>query len=202
MNLGKVMKSIQVPMIDPEDRYIDTDEELSQAVNAVKGCNLKVVLTMGTFDMAHIGHGRYQMKARQAGDVLFLGLDDDEKSKKRKGENRPVVPQNERREMAAHMRYADFILIKKHDEPKWDLIRRICPDILIAVEGTYSPEEVAELEKICGRVQVLPRQAETSTSAKVRRLAMGAIDQFIARLRSRIEAAIQEAFDQVTKEEG
>lgn len=202
MNLGKVMKSIQVPMIDPEDRYIDTEEELARAVSAVKGCNLKVVLTMGTFDMAHIGHGRYQMKARQAGDVLFLGLDDDEKSKKRKGENRPVVPQNERREMAAHMRYADFVVIKKHDEPKWDLIKKIYPDVLIAVEGTYTPEEVVELEKICGKVQVLPRQAETSTSAKVRRLAMGAIDQFIARLRSRIETAIQEAFDQVTKEEG
>lgn len=202
MNLRNVMRSIQVPIIDPSDRYIDTDEELARAVEAVRNADLKIVLTMGTFDMAHIGHGRYQMKARQAGDMLFLGLDDDEKSKKRKGDNRPVVPQDERREMAGHMRYADFIVIKRHDGPKWYLIKQIKPDVLIAVEGTYQPEEIVELEKICGQVQVLPRQAETSTSAKVRRLVMGGLDRLLAHLLPKLEAAVKEAYEEVRKEEG
>lgn len=200
MNLRNVMISIQVPIIDPCDRYIDTDEDLTRAVEAVRNADLRIVLTMGTFDMAHIGHGRYQMKARQAGDVLFLGLDDDEKSRKRKGDNRPVVPQDERREMAAHMRYADLIVIKAHDEPKWGLIKKIKPDVLIAVEGTYRDEEIVELEKICGKVQVLPRQAETSTSAKVRRLVMGGVDLLLAHLRPKIDAAVTEAYEEVSKE--
>ncbi|MDO8183730.1 MAG: adenylyltransferase/cytidyltransferase family protein [bacterium] len=194
------MKSIEVPIITPEDRYIETEEELTRAIEAVRTAGLRSVLTMGTFDMAHIGHGRYQMKARQAGDVLFLGLDDDEKSRRRKGDNRPVVPQDERREMAAHMRYADFIVIKRHDEPKWHLIKQIKPDVLIAVEGTYKPQEIVDLEKICGKVEVLPRQAETSTSAKVRRLVMGGVDQLLAHLRPKLETAVTEAYAEVAKE--
>ncbi|MBI2482433.1 MAG: adenylyltransferase/cytidyltransferase family protein [Candidatus Vogelbacteria bacterium] len=200
MNLWNVILSLQVPIIQPCDRYVNSEEELVEAIKALRQSRLKIVLTMGTFDMAHIGHGRYLREARLAGDVLIVGLDDDEKSRQRKGKNRPVVPENERREMIAHMRYADLIIIKRYNEPKWHLIKQVRPDVLIAVEGTYEPEDIKALGEFCSEVKVLPRQAETSTSAKTRRLVMGGIDALIAKLKPRLEEVIETSYQEVIKE--
>lgn len=200
MNLGNVLLSLRVPIIDPADRYIENSEELDKAVELLRQTKLKIVLTMGTFDMAHIGHGRYLQKARLAGDVLIVGIDDDEKSRQRKGKNRPVVPEDERREMLSHMRYADLVTIKHHDDAKWRLIKQVRPDVLIAVEGTYQESEIEALKEFCGEVRVLPRQAETSTSAKTRRLVMGGADALIGKLKPKLDTVVHQAYEEVEQE--
>ncbi len=49
------------------------------------------------------------------------------------------------------------------------LIKTVRPDTLIATEGTYTDEEVSKLEgSDVGRVVVLPPQATTSTTARLR----------------------------------
>ncbi|PJC43181.1 MAG: hypothetical protein CO040_00500, partial [Candidatus Pacebacteria bacterium CG_4_9_14_0_2_um_filter_36_8] len=52
----------------------------------------KIVLTQGSFDMLHIGHARYCKEAKTYGDILIVGIDSDTKIKKRKGNDRPIVP--------------------------------------------------------------------------------------------------------------
>jgi rfaE bifunctional protein nucleotidyltransferase chain/domain len=143
-------------------------EELKTVVEALRALGSKIVLTQGSYDLVHIGHARYLDAAKKEGDVLIVGIDNDEKIRSRKGIDRPVVPEDERMEMVLHLRPVDFVYLKKQDDPKWHLIKTVRPDVLIAVEDTYSPEELKALEEFCGKVVVLDRQATTSTSAKIR----------------------------------
>lgn len=153
-----------------EARFIANHDELAEQVNAIRTLGLKVVLTSGTFDLVHVGHARYLEKAKEHGDVLVVGVDSDSKVKKRKGDDRPIVPENERVQMLSHIRAVDIITLKTPDEPRWNLIKLIKPDTLIVVEGTYDDKTLYEITKLCGHVVMLERQAETSTSAQIRKM--------------------------------
>lgn len=153
------------------ERYFPNIDDLVDEVERLKKSKLTIVLTSGSFDMLHIGHARYLQRAKKLGDVLIVGVETDEKVRARKsGSLRPVVPLDERIEMLAHMRYVDIITAKGLHDPPWNLIKRIRPDVLQAVDGTYTEQELEELKEFCGKVVVQPRQAETSTSAKIRLL--------------------------------
>lgn len=165
-----IEESAHKSAVHPKDRFVETEEDLLEAVRMFRESGLSIVLTQGTFDLFHIGHNRYLKKARSHGDVLIVGVDDDAKARGRKGENRPVVPLSERMEILAHTANADIVVVKRKDDKRWQLIKLILPDVLIAVEGTYTEEEVEQLKEFATSVVVLKRQAETSTSAKVRTL--------------------------------
>ena len=149
-------------------RRINDYDDLKTVVGSLRALGSKIVLTQGSYDLVHIGHARYLETAKKHGDVLIVGIDNDEKIRKRKGPDRPVVPEDERLEMVLHLRAVDFVFLKKVDDPKWHLIKQVHPDVLIAVEDTYTPEEIKELQNHCVQVIVLERQATTSTSAKIR----------------------------------
>lgn len=163
-----------------EQRYFDDIEKLVEEVARLRSLKLKIVLTSGSYDLLHIGHARYLREAKNLGDVLIVGVESDEKVRSRKkGSLRPVVPLNERAEMLAHLRYIDIITVKNLDDPQWNLIKRIQPDVLQAVEGTYSRTDLQALKKFCGKIIVQPRQAETSTSAKIRLLVIEGMNNIV-----------------------
>ncbi len=152
-------------------RFYPDYEILQKQVNHLKGVGAKIVLTSGSFDLFHIGHALYLEKAKQCGDILIVGVDDDDKIRVRKGDGRPVNPQIERLQILSHLRYVDIITLKYGKDPKWELIKIIKPDLLVATVDNYTSEEISELEQsYCSEVVVLTRQAETSTSAKVRKM--------------------------------
>ena len=156
-------------------RYVPDFNQLERYVHTLKSLGTKIVLVSGTFDMFHVGHARYLDVARQHGDFLIVGIDSDEKVRERKGPNRPLVPEEERLELLSHIRGVGFVTVKHPSQPKWELIKTVRPDTLIATEETYTEAEIAELEdKYCGRVVKLPRQAETSTSARIRHFQLNA----------------------------
>ncbi len=188
--------------IDTRSRFLKNDEEVRFLVDRARNLGLPVVLTQGTFDLVHIGHARYAREAKNRGHLLIVGIDDDEKARERKGENRPVVPFIERCEMMCHLRYVDAVAMKKHDDPKWHMIKLVKPDVLIAVEGTYSEDEKVELAKICDQVVVLPRQAETSTSAKVRTLVLDGAENLTRVLVEKIPKFIHEIYQDLKKKGG
>lgn len=164
---------------NPEARFIEDHDELARKVEAFKEIGLHIVMTSGSFDMIHIGHARYLEQAKNRGEVLIVGLDSDAKVQQRKGENRPVVPEDERIQMLAHLKSVDIITLKQPDEPKWGLIKKIKPDTLIVTEETYDDATLKELAEICGRVVCLEPQALTSTSAQIRLLQIGWVDEII-----------------------
>jgi len=160
----------------------------------------RIVLTQGSFDMVHIGHGRYLEKAKSFGDVLIVGVDSDAKIKHRKGEDRPIVPQAERLEMLTYLRAVDFVYLKELNAPKFELIKLVRPDVLVATQETYSPERLEELKEYCGRVEVLAPMATTSTSAKLRLLQMGAAKKISATLTKKLIGTIEEVLAELKGE--
>lgn len=110
----------------------------------------KIVLANGCFDLLHVGHVRYLAGAKALGDVLVVGINSDEQVAWIKGENRPFMPQDERAEIVAAVRFVDIVTI--FDEPTVEqLIRKIRPDI--HAKGTdYTVESVPEREIVqeCG----------------------------------------------------
>ena len=158
---------------NPEARFVRDHVELDKYVEAARTFKLSVALTSGTFDLIHIGHANYLEKAKKCGDILIVGVDSDEKVRRRKGPTRPVVPESERVSMLAHLRSVDIITLKEPDEPKWDLIKRVRPDTLIVTRETYDDDTLEELGEYCGRIVCLDPQAETSASAKIRLLHVG-----------------------------
>lgn len=164
---------------NPEARFIHDHNLLIQYIEACKTLNLKIVLTSGSFDILHIGHARYLEEAKRHGDVLVVGVDSDTKVQKRKGPMRPVVPENERVQMLAHLRSVDIVTLKYPDEPRWELIRQIAPDTLIVTEETYDEATIDELRQLCGRVVSLKPQATTSTSAKIRKMQVDWVDEVV-----------------------
>lgn len=178
-------------------RYISDFKKLKETVGHLKGLGLRIVLTQGTYDMVHIGHARYFEEAKKHGDILVIGVDSDEKVRARKGPERPVVPQEERLEMVAHLRPVDIVVLKEHNHPKWHLIKTICPDVLIATKDTYSQAQLKELKKYCGEVRVLEPMATTSTSAKIRKLQIGTAKSLGQTLTPKIINIIQEVLGEI-----
>src|SRR3990172_13253414 len=127
----------------PNGHKIAADyQAVAQFVKKLRQQKKKIVLTQGSFDMLHIGHARYCREAKKHGDVLIVGVDSDEKIRARKGEGRPIVPQAERLEMLAHLEYVDLVVLKKLAAPKWELIKIVQPDVLIATKETYNKDQL------------------------------------------------------------
>ncbi len=146
------------------------DSKFLENVSVARKAGKSIGLVQGSWDLFHLGHLRYILKARALCDFLIIAMDSDEKIRKRKGPTRPVIPEGERYEFITLLGIADEVVIKAVDEPKWHLIKTVKPDVLIAIKENYTDEQVEKLEKICGRVAVLPRQAKTSTSDKIRQI--------------------------------
>jgi D-glycero-beta-D-manno-heptose 1-phosphate adenylyltransferase len=156
-----------------EERLKPSLDELAQTVQHLKGIGLKIVLTSGSFDLVHLGHVKYLAKAKELGDVLVVGVDSDAKIRKRKGDDRPMVPEQERLEMLAHQRPVDLLFLKPEDEPRWALIKAVAPDVLVlTTDHGYSDDEQTELKEIVGAIEVIPRQATITTSERIRQLHM------------------------------
>lgn len=162
--------------------------------------NKKIVLTQGSFDMLHIGHARYCKEAKKYGDILIVGVDSDKKIKKRKGSDRPIVPEDERLEMLTYLSPVDLVVLKQLSAPKWELIKIIKPDVLIATKETYTDEQIKKLEKICGKVVILDPMAITSTSAKIRLLQMGAAKKIESVLTNKLIGTIEEVLSELKGE--
>ncbi len=177
----------------PTGRRLTSYKDVKSTVTSLKTLGSTIVLTQGSYDLVHIGHARYLESAKKHGHVLIVGIDNDKKIQKRKGPERPIVPEAERLEMVLHLRPVDFVFLKKHTDPKWHLIKTIRPDVLIVTEGGHTKKEIAQLKKYCGKVVVLKRLATTSTSAKIRHLQITTAHKLERTLTPKIIQVLQEA---------
>ena len=167
---------------DLKHKHVEDYEALAKVVDGLKQLDYKIVVTIGTWDLLHIGHVRYLRNAKSRGDVLIVGVDSDRTVKKYKGELRPVVPYVERSEMLTYQSCVDLVTpVDDVDEQgRWlyGLIKKVQPDVFVAVEDSYPKEQLAEIKKYCKEVVVLPRQAEkTSTSKMIQSAVKQHLDQ-------------------------
>ena len=178
-----------------KDRFFNDYKKIYHLVSHFRGLGCKIVLAQGSYDMVHIGHARYLEEARRHGDFLIVGVDSDEKIKARKGPERPVVPQAERLEMLTHLRCVDVVMLKELKDKKWQLIKTIRPDVLIATKETYNKTQLNALKKYCGKVVVLAPMATTTTSAKIRLLQIKTAKKLEHSLTPKLIQTIQEAIN-------
>ncbi len=155
-------------------RVIEDYKVLKGVIVQLKQAGYKIVLTQGVYDLIHEGHALYLEAARSYGDVLLVGVDSDELTRKRKGPDRPIVPQGERLKMLVHLRHVDIVTLRHVDQDIGELIRLVEPDVLIVSKSTgdFSESDVKEYTEYCGKIVTLPPQATTSTSARIRLLAI------------------------------
>lgn len=156
-----------------EHRLVRSLDEMAQTVSHLKGLGLRVAVTSGSFDLIHLGHVKYLARAKQLVDVLVVGVDSDAKIRRRKGEDRPMVPERERLEMLAYQRPVDLIYLKSDDDERWGLIRAVRPDVLVLTEDhSYGDDELQALLEFCDRIEVVERQASVTTSERIRQMYM------------------------------
>lgn len=90
----------------------------------------KIVFTNGCFDLLHVGHTRYLTQARLLGDLLVIGLNSDSSVKRLKGPTRPLIDEQERKELLLALRSVDYVCIFEEDDPL-ELIKQVRPHVLV-----------------------------------------------------------------------
>jgi D-beta-D-heptose 7-phosphate kinase/D-beta-D-heptose 1-phosphate adenosyltransferase len=183
------------PGSNVEERLVNDQEKLRSLVTSLKTLGMKVVLTQGVYDMIHEGHASYLEKAKSLGDILIVGVDSDELTKIRKGPKRPIVPQAERVNMLLHLRHVDLVTIKEASHGIGDIIEIVRPDVMVFSSSTVevTPEEIKGYEQYCGEIVVLPPQAATTTTARIRNLTIEGAEH----LASEVSGLITKFLDQI-----
>ncbi len=191
-----------------ECRLIENHEEVLDIVNEARTLGLKIIYTMGAYDMFHVGHARYVRKAKEKGDLLIVGVDSDEYIKATKGEDRPVVPYVERSEMLIENRSADIVVMLQTQDANMQLVEMIRPDaVVLSFSSTkedvsiYQKRMNEKYGKYCGDVIIFERQAETSTSAKIRLIVIDGAKTLLDKIQKTIDE-LTEAYKSFFKKNG
>lgn len=182
VELASLKKQIRVlvkkRIIEPDvaERIVLDYLKLVKLVEAHRALGKEIIMTIGSYDVFHVGHERYLIKAKNqarlvSNAILVVGVDSDFAMKRYKGENRPIIPAVERLELLASQKPIDYVTIIDDIDTggNWyyGLLRIIRPDVFVAVEDSYSKKQVAEIKEFCGRIVVLPRQAKNTSSTQI-----------------------------------
>ena len=154
-------------------RVATLDEALAQR-EAWRANDQIVVLTNGCFDLLHVGHVDYLTRARALGDVLIVGINDDEGVRRLKGPGRPIVPASERAALVAALAVVDLALIFAGDTAI-ELVRRLRPDVYVkggdwGQPGGKRPPELMAAQEVGAAVRYLPYRPGHSTTGLIRRI--------------------------------
>lgn len=151
--------------------YKQAWQNAAKQVEAWKAAGKTVVFTNGCFDLLHPGHIDYLHKARELGDVLVVGLNDDESISRLKGATRPISPMGDRSIMLSALKSVDLVVPFSEDTPL-ALISTLLPDILVK-GGDYQPDDIVGAKEVRdngGVVTVIAFVEGHSTTALIRRI--------------------------------
>lgn len=129
-----------------------------------------IVFTNGAFDLMHAGHATYLQFARKQGDVLVVALNTDASVRRYKGEQRPLVDEQNRARMMAALECVDYVTGFDEDEPK-ELIAELQPDVLVKAEDWahyVSGRDVVEARG--GKVVLAPMVEGLSTTKLIEKI--------------------------------
>ena len=120
--------------------------ELATVLQQLKSEGNVIATTNGCFDVLHLGHLRYLQAARQLGDLLVVAINSDASVRELKGENRPLIPEDERAEMLAGLECVDYVVIFPELTPI-ELLSELKPNIHVK-GGDYKLEQLVEREVV------------------------------------------------------
>jgi rfaE bifunctional protein nucleotidyltransferase chain/domain len=132
----------------------------------------RLVFTNGVFDLLHAGHVGLLAEAKALGDVLVVGVNDDESVRRLgKGPDRPINPLADRLAVLEALRAVDAAVPFSEDTPE-ALIEALRPEVHVK-GGDYREDDLPEARLVRsygGEVVILPLLQGRSTTEIVRRL--------------------------------
>jgi D-beta-D-heptose 7-phosphate kinase/D-beta-D-heptose 1-phosphate adenosyltransferase len=139
--LANVLREV-LARTTPMDGKIRTLDQLLVEIAVHRGNGQAIVFTNGCFDVIHAGHVAYLREARQQGDVLIVGVNDDAQVHAQKGDGRPIYPLADRLDILSELHCVDYLVA--FSEPTAEaLLRAVKPDVYVK-GGDYRPEEINE----------------------------------------------------------
>ena len=149
---------------------ISRDVESVRELAAGAGARV-LVLANGCFDPLHVGHVRYLEDARTHGDFLVVALNNDESTRRLKGNDRPIVPELDRAALLAALRCVDAVLLFGTDNVE-EILASLRP--AVHAKGTdYTEDSVPEREHVRsygGQVRITGDPKDHSTRDVIRKI--------------------------------
>ena len=119
---------------------------LAKKIEELKKQGKRIVLTNGGFNLLHVGHIRSLVDAKKHGDILVVAVNSDTSLKKLKGNDYPIIPEEERVEVLAALECIDFLTIFPESTVD-NLLLNLKPHV--HAKGTdYSKETILERETV------------------------------------------------------
>lgn len=154
---------------------IHNNQSLNLKLNDWRLGKKKIVFTNGVFDLLHLGHIDYLSKAKDNGDILFVGVNSDKSVKYLgKGGNRPITDEKSRLTIIAALEFVNAVMLFDEATPL-ELIKIVQPDVL--VKGSdYKPEDIVGYDIVIARggtiktIEFLPGYSTTSIEQKIKNL--------------------------------
>ncbi len=131
----------------------------------------RVVFTNGCFDVLHAGHVEYLAWAREQGDALIVGLNEDDSVRRIKGPARPIVPFADRARVLSALRSVDAVVGFSERTPEV-LIDKLRPDVHVK-SSQYREEELPERDVVLqhgGVIKLAPHVEGVSTTDLIARI--------------------------------
>jgi rfaE bifunctional protein nucleotidyltransferase chain/domain len=127
-------------------KTIKDRDELAKKIEELKKQGKRIVLTNGGFNLLHVGHIRSLVDAKRHGDILVVAVNSDTSLKKLKGNEYPIIPEDERIEILSALECVDFLTIFSESTVD-NLLLKLKPHV--HAKGTdYSKETVLERETV------------------------------------------------------
>lgn len=134
----------------------------------------RIVFTNGCFDVLHSGHVSYLKGAKEKGDILIVGLNNDGSVRRLKGTERPINTLNHRIEVLAELTCIDHVISfgNRISDTPIELIKKIKPNVFVK-GADYKKKFIPELQllkDIGADVILLPFVENQSTTQIISRI--------------------------------
>ena len=129
---------------------------------------MKKVWVNGCFDILHSGHIELLEYAKSMGDHLIVGLDSDERVRKSKGNERPLIPLSDRKIIIEALECVDSVVHFNTDDELRFLVKNNFIDIMVVGEE-YRDKEVIGSERV-NMVQYFELKKGRSTTGIVNKI--------------------------------
>jgi D-beta-D-heptose 7-phosphate kinase/D-beta-D-heptose 1-phosphate adenosyltransferase len=157
-----------------QQKCIESIFDLEAICVSYHAAGKRIVFTNGCFDILHSGHVSYLNQARDLGDVLIVGVNNDKSIKRLKGARRPINPLADRIDVLCALTAVTHVIPfgDEYDDTPVSLIEAIRPTTFVK-GGDYTRgqlPEAATVDKIGGEIIFIPLVRDHSTSQIIDRI--------------------------------
>lgn len=124
--------------IAPVHKQLDL-ASLVRRTEAHRAAGRRIVLTNGVFDLLHHSHVGFLSRAKALGDVLVVGVNSDDSTRRLKGPGRPVCGLDRRLRVLAELSCVDHVVAFESDDA-CGLLEALRPDVYVKGVGADQQE--------------------------------------------------------------